>query len=262
MRAIRRFETPLYAAIVAGALLALPQVTRAAQSSTASAQAAEGKAEAQLSKKQFRDVKVAVTGGIATLTGTVDLYEYKVDAAKRVLRAKGVTAVRNNIEVGGPNVSDAALEKKLGQELAYSREGYGSVFDAIAVKVENGVVTLAGHSHDYPDRDAAVALVSTTPGVKEVIDEIEVDPVSTMDWQIRMAVARAIYGYPTMTKYAIDPIRPIRISVQNGHVELYGTVDSEADKNVAYIRANSVPGVFSVKNYINVAGQPQEPAQK
>jgi hypothetical protein len=79
-----------------------------------------------------------------------------------------------------------------------------------------------------------------------------------MDDQTRLQVARAIYGYPSLNKYAIDPAKPIRISVQNGHVELYGVVDSEADKNTAGIRANGVPGIFSVKNYLQVANQPEE----
>ena len=46
--------------------------------------------------------------------------------------------------------------------------------------------------------------------------------------------------------------------MQNGHVELYGTVDSQADKDTAFLRANGVPGVFSVKNYLQVVGQPVE----
>jgi osmotically-inducible protein OsmY len=82
-----------------------------------------------------------------------------------------------------------------------------------------------------------------------------------MDDQIRLAVARAVYGYATLNKYAIDPGKPIRISVRNGNVELYGTVDSKADKDTAFIRANGVPGVFSVKNYLQVAGQPAEQEQ-
>jgi osmotically-inducible protein OsmY len=59
----------------------------------------------------------------------------------------------------------------------------------------------------------------------------------------------------------MDPAKTIRISVQNGHVELYGVVDSDGDKNLAFIRASGVPGVFSVKNYLQVANQPSE-AQK
>ncbi len=68
----------------------------------------------------------------------------------------------------------------------------------------------------------------------------------------------AVYGFPMLNKYAIDPAKPIRISVQNGNVTLFGVVDSQGDKNAAGIRANGVPGVFSVKNDLQVAGQPSE----
>jgi osmotically-inducible protein OsmY len=132
------------------------------------------------------------------------------------------------------------------------------MFDAITLDVHDGVVTLGGHSHDYPNRDTALAVVSTTAGVKDVVDNIEVDPVSPMDDGIRLAVARAVYGYPSLNRYAIDPAKPIRISVQNGHVELYGVVDSQSDKDTANIRANGVPGVFSVENHLQVANQPSE----
>jgi hypothetical protein len=91
-----------------------------------------------------------------------------------------------------------------------------------------------------------------------VVDQITVDPLSPMDNQIRIDVARAVYGFPSLNRYAIDPAKPIRIAVQNGNVALYGVVDSEADKDAAFIRANGVPGVFSVKNYLQVANQPTE----
>lgn len=219
-------------------------------------------AQAKLNKSQFKDVKVSVENGIATLTGTVSLYEYKKDAANRLRKAKGVTAVRNEIQVAGPGVPDSDLKAKLAEKLAYDRVGYGTTpFNAITINVENGLVTLGGHAYSDVDKDSAVALVSTYPGVKDVVDDIEVDPTSIMDDQTRLAVARAIYGYPALNKYAIDPAKPIRISVQNGHVELYGMVDTKADKDLAYIRANGVPGVFSVKNYLQVAGQPGETPQ-
>lgn len=260
----------LLAATLSGVFLSLPQASLAAQPraliSGAAALAQSGNptaidAAARLNKKQYRDIKVSVENGIATLTGTVDLYEYKTDAEKRVRRAKGVIAVRNLIEVAGASVSDKDLQAKLAEKLAYDRVGYGNAFNAITITVENGVATVGGHARTYVDRDSALALVSTYPGVKDVVNEIDVDPTSIMDDQARIEVARAIYGYPTLSKYAIDPAKPIRISVQNGHVELYGTVDSQADKDTAYLRANGVPGIFSVKNYLQVAGQPDE-AQK
>ena len=271
MKANVRFSpAALLAVMLAGALLSLPRNSLAAAQPLSGASAsiaqqqtdpATGAVEARLDKSQFKDVKASVDNGIATLTGTVSLYEYKADAEKRVLRAKGVSAVRNLIEVTGPTVSDRELQAKLSEALAYDRVGYGNAFNAITVHVEDGVATLGGHARTYMDRDSALALVNTTPGVKDVVNQIEVDPVSLMDDQTRMAVARAIYGYPSLNKYAIDPARPIRISVQNGHVELYGTVDSQSDKETAFLRANGVSGVFSVKNYLQVANQPTE-AQK
>lgn len=247
-------RTSVLAAALFAALLALFQ-----GASSASAQDVAAAVRAKLDKSQYKDVQVSVdANGIATLTGTVGLYEYKADADKTAHKVKGVTAVRNDIEVGGPSVPDSKLQQSLGEKLAYDRVGYGNVFDAITLQVQNGVVTLGGHAHNYPNRDSALGLVATTPGVKDVIDEISVDPVSPMDDRIRVEVARAIYSFPSLNRYAIDPEMPIRVSVQNGNVELYGTVDSQADKEAAFIRANGVPGVFSVKNYLQVANQPGE----
>ena len=87
---------------------------------------------------------------------------------------------------------DAQLQKTLIGKISSVSIGYGNMFDAISVSVQNGVVTLSGHAHDYPNRDSALAVASTTPGVKDVVDDIAVDPVSPMDWQIRLAVARAV----------------------------------------------------------------------
>jgi osmotically-inducible protein OsmY len=89
--------------------------------------------------------------------------------------------------------------------------------------------------------------------VKEVIDGINVLPLSPMDDDIRLRVARAIYGHPTLSKYAMDPQKPIRIVVENGHVTLYGVVDSTMDKQIAEIQAKSVPNVFSVDDKLMVA---------
>lgn len=250
---VNRFESILAAVIFTAVLAALPPMSRAAAMPSGAAQ--QNNAAARLSKKQFANVQVNVKDGVATLTGSVELYEYKADAAKRVLHDKGVTAVRNLIEVGGPTIPDKELQNKLSEKLQYDGIGYGHVFDAIGVGVTNGVVTLGGHAHNYINRDSALALVATTPGVKDMVDNIEVDPVSSMDDQSRLAVARAVYSFPSLNKYALDPAKPIRISVHNGHVELYGVVNTQADKDAAYLRASTVSGVFSVKNYLQVANQ-------
>lgn len=259
--------TAAVAVILMGALAVVPQVSMAAGiPAAAAAESGSSLADAvmkKLDKKQFKNVKAtADSEGIVTLEGSVDLYEYKSDADRRAQKVKGVNGVRNRIEVSGPAVSDQELQNKLVEKLQYDRVGYGNAFNAISVGVQNGVVTLGGHARTDVDKDSALALVSTYPGVKDVNDDIQVDPVSMMDDQTRLAVARAVYGYPTLNKYAIDPAKPIRISVQNGHVELSGVVDSKSDKDTAGIRANGVPGVFSVKNDLQVANQSDERSQK
>jgi len=86
-----------------------------------------------------------------------------------------------------------------------------------------------------------------------VIDNVSIAPVSPFDDGVRLRALRAIYGDPVLSKYAIDPARPIRIIVANGHVTLYGEVDTVMDKNVAGLRANSVFGAFTVENKLQVS---------
>jgi osmotically-inducible protein OsmY len=157
---------------------------------------------------------------------------------------------------GAGQISDRQLQQNIIQKLQYDRVGYGNAFNAISVNVQNGVVTLSGHSLGPVAQSSAVALASSTPGVQDVIDNIQVDPLSPMDNQLRLALYRAIYGFPTLNKYAMDPAQPIRITVSNGHVILNGVVLNQADKDAAGIRANSVPGVFSVTNDLQVANPP------
>ncbi len=90
------------------------------------------------------------------------------------------------------------------------------------------------------------------PGVKDVIDNVSVEPVSQFDDNLRLRAERVIYRDSVLSKYAMDPARPIRIIVANGHVTLYGSVDSQMDKEVAGIRANQVFGAFSVDNKLQV----------
>jgi osmotically-inducible protein OsmY len=203
--------------------------------------------------KHLQSVNSSVDDGIVRLNGTVDLYQDKLDAANKVKKVKDVTGVRNDIAVAGPTVADAQLEKKLAKQLAYDRVGYAdNTFNYLALSVRDGVVTLSGDTVWDPPKDSALAIVAQTPGVKNVVDDVKVLPVSNFDNSIRARTARAIYRDSVLGKYAIDPAHPIRIVVDNGHVTLYGTVESAMDKTIAGIRANSVPGAFSVDNKLVV----------
>jgi len=89
-------------------------------------------------------------------------------------------------------------------------------------------------------------------GVENVDNQIEILPTSPADDRIRVLLYRQIYGYPILERYALPVVKPIRIIVKNGHVALEGVVDNETDKNVAGIQARSVPGVFDVRNNLQV----------
>jgi len=203
-------------------------------------------------KKQFNGVRASVEDGIVTLTGDVDLYQQKLDAAKTARKVADVQGVRNLIAVDGKNVGDAELAVQLDRKLYYDRMGYDNQFNFITASVSNGVATLSGEARIAYDRDSALALVANTAGVKDVVDNIRVSPASLFDDRIRLATMRMIYRDPTLSRYAIDPAYPIRIVVDNGHVTLYGTVATQMDKQVAGIRANQVFGAFSVQNDLEV----------
>lgn len=244
-------------AAVLGALLVLP-ASLLAQNGSHDAKL-DSDIHKALDHKRFSGVQASIQNGVVVLTGRVDTFADKEDADHRVHHVDHVKGVDNEIQVGGggnaASVSDQALRDKLAKQLAYDRVGYGTTaFNAINIAVQNGVVTLSGTVYGPTDKDSAISLVAHTPGVRDVVDNLEVAPVSPMDDQLRIRLARAIYGDPALSRYGMDPVKPIRITVVNGQVILSGTVDRKQDKEIAGMRANGVPGVFKVTNDIQVAG--------
>jgi osmotically-inducible protein OsmY len=211
--------------------------------------------QSKLKGKRFQDVHATSDGSTVTLSGSVQVLADKLDAENKARKTDHATSVNDQIQVAS-NVSDADLKKKLDDKLRYDRVGYydqvgfpsSPVFNAFQVQVNNGNVTMSGTAYNYPDKASAVALVESTPGVKSLNDEIEVAPASINDDELRLALYRKIYGDQQLGRYGSDPSKPIRIIVINGHATLYGTVMNDMDRNIAGIRANEVPGLFSVDN--------------
>ena len=226
------------------------------------AMASPGRADQQIQQavsakihdaRQLQDVRSSVEDGIVTLTGTVNLYQDKLEAAKKVKKMPSINGVRNQIEVAGETVPDRQLEQKLVKKLAYDRVGYfDNAFNYLTVSVKDGVTTLGGDVYNDVARDSALAIVQRMPGVKDVVSEVKVLPTSIFDNDLRVRMVRAIYGDSVLGRYATDPVDPIRIVVDDGHVTLYGTVQSQMDKQIAGLRANQVFGAFSVDNKLTV----------
>jgi hyperosmotically inducible periplasmic protein len=129
---------------------------------------------------------------------------------------------------------------------------YYTVFDNLAYKVEGSTVTLMGQVTQPVTKDDAASAVKGIEGVTKVNNQIQVLPLSPMDWQIRRAEFSAIYRTPGFEKYSNQAVPPIHIIVDNGHVTLIGVVLNQMDKQLANTRANTVPNVFSVTNNLQV----------
>ena len=125
---------------------------------------------------------------------------------------------------------------------------YYGVFDNLAYKYEEGVVTLYGQVVRPTTKSDAARSVERVPGVEQVINRIEVLPLSSFDDQIRIATYRAIYRQPGLDRLAYQAVPPIHIIVKQGHVTLEGVVPTRADAIRAYMAARGVPNVFSVTN--------------
>jgi len=156
-----------------------------------------------------------------------------------------------------PYIPGSANEGKLIQDVRHQLVmlPYYTVFDDLGFRVEGSNVTLEGAVINPTLKSDAEGVVKHVEGVTSVTNNIEVLPLSPMDWQIRRAVARAIYGEQSIgDRYGYQALPPIHILVKNGNVKLEGYVGSTFDKNLINVKANGVPNVFHLTNNLQVTG--------
>lgn len=146
--------------------------------------------------------------------------------------------------------NNANMVRKIRKELV-TLPFYG-VFDNLAFEYEGGIVTLYGQVSRPTLKKDAARVVDRVAGVDQVINKIEVLPLSNFDDRIRIAVYRAIYRQPGIDRLSLQAVPPIHIIVKNGNVTLEGVAPNKGDATRAFIAANSVPGVFSVKNNLRI----------
>ena len=152
-------------------------------------------------------------------------------------------------------------EPKVKKEVSLSHEihrqlgnlPWYNVFDNLQYRVNGSRVTLLGQVVNPVIRVEAENAVKNIRGVTQVVDKVQVLPLSPFDNQIRFAEYRSIFSEAALTPYAIEPIPSIRIIVDNGHVTLLGHVGNKMDRELAGIRARMVPNVFSVTNRLHVS---------
>ena len=156
-----------------------------------------------------------------------------------------------------PASSKTRSPKPLGEQVRHELVTlpYFNVFDSLSYEVVGNEVTLYGKVTRPTLRSSAENVVKAIPGVTRVHNAIEVLPLSPFDDRLRLALYRSIYSQPALNRYALGAIPGIHIIVKNGNVTLEGVVANEMDRNIAFLRANGVSGVFSVENRLRVAGK-------
>lgn len=134
---------------------------------------------------------------------------------------------------------------------------YYGVFDWLTYEVRpNGEVVLRGQVIRPTTKSDAEGRVKEIEGVSRVINQIETLPLSPNDDRLRRALYRQIYGFNSpLFRYAHQAVPSIHLIVNRGHATLKGVVSNRNDANLAYIRARSVPGLFSVKNELTLESE-------
>lgn len=169
-------------------------------------------------------------------------------AAAALIIAAGVTASASS------STDDQRQQDRITREVRHELVMIPqlSIFDNLAYKVDGGTVTLLGEVRNPVIKDEAGKAVKGIEGVDQVVNNIDILPPSPMDDRIRREVARALFNDDRLFRYSMGALPPIHIIVKNGHVTLEGVVSTQGDKDEAGLRANGVPGVFSVQNNLRV----------
>lgn len=180
----------------------------------------------------------------------------RIAASSALVIAIGLAAKKdkdhNDAFMPGP-AGESRIAREVRHELVTLP--YYGVFDDLAFRVEGTTVVLLGQVSQPSLKSDAGNVTKRVEGVTNVVNEIQVLPLSPMDDQIRRAVYRAIYGDSALsTRYGFRALPSIHIIVKNGNVTLEGIVANDGDKNLINIRAKGVPNVFSLTDNLQVEG--------
>jgi hyperosmotically inducible protein len=158
---------------------------------------------------------------------------------------------------------DADLDYRIFKDAASRVTSYTrfTIFDHVNASVDEGVVTLTGKVTMPFKRNDIESRVARVDGVRQVVNRIDVLPVSTFDDELRHAIARAIYGNPSFWHYAAMANPPIHIVVDRGRVTLTGVVSSQVEKMLARSLATSF-GALSVKNELRTDAEAQSELER
>jgi hyperosmotically inducible periplasmic protein len=215
-------------ALAVGFLLVATLPAHAADDATVQKEIEARLAKAGLDKTG--NVQVDVHGGVASLTGITLSLRDRIRAEEAA--AKEAESVDSRLQVFPEKRADHEIEKGVADAiLGYV---YYGVFDSISAGVTDGVATLRGSVRDEYRRDQIFDRVVRVPGLRDVKNEIRVQPVSFLDDRLRRELVNKIYYDPNglFVRFASAPNPPVRIIVENGRVTLTGYVGTVLEQRV------------------------------
>jgi osmotically-inducible protein OsmY len=192
-----------------------------------------------------RDLRVEVSGTVATLSGAAHSYPDKLAAERAADRVRGIQHVVNSITVE-PLEADRRTDQALADAAASALAWHVLVPPGrVKVSVEDGVVRLTGQVAAEAQRVAAVGVVSHLRGVREVDDALQIAWTSG-EWHLGQRVHEAIARDGRLHG------RRIRVQAHGSRVELHGQVRSLAERQEAVEVVRGVPGVTDVVDQLRV----------
>lgn len=194
-----------------------------------------------------------IRGLTVLLTLLLTLAQSTADGAKVFGQQKvsHTRATRNTETVISPSLLASEVRHRL------VMLPYYDVFDWLEGEVKpDGTLVLRGQVVRPTLKLDAEENAGGVAGVKRVVNEIDVLPLSPNDDQLRVALYRAIYKFDSpLFKYATRAVPPIHIIVKGGRATLKGVVATKADSDLAYMAARGVPGMFEVTNELRAEDQ-------
>ena len=127
-------------------------------------------------------------------------------------------------------------------------------WEALAVEVKKGQVTLYGEVETQDQKGMASLIASTVPGVVGLTNSIIVDIAHSKDYHLQKAVWSALRDVDALRQQTST----LRIRVNNAVATLSGSVEQPMQKKAAMKAAQSVPGVAKVVNAIQVRKAPTQ----
>jgi hyperosmotically inducible protein len=178
-----------------------------------------------------------------------------IGIAPQGLLARTANAVSSDRtgNVANDTPSNAHLAKQVRHKLVMLP--YYGVFDNLAYSIDGGRVTLLGQVVRPSTRSDAARSVAEIKGVTQVVNKIEVLPLSNFDNSLRTRTYQAIARSGSLQRYLAGGNPSLHIVVSRGQVTLTGVVGNKMDKQLAYTAARGVSGAFSVTNNLEVEGE-------